>query len=350
MNIKEALNKYHDDKIWQNVPEEAVRLASLSLSTYTHIKTANLPEQEDNYRKFWYHPYEQILFFNIGKDKDLIKLSSYKNSLQNTPNVKYLEYDWTGTPDLSREPWVQFRFNTHSNFFKKAEEDKGIQPFSSIAQATGYKEGPVTDIIGGPNPISAGIASGILGAGLGYGTGAALEHLFPERYVERGRARKTLGLLGLGAGVGVPAWWAWARHRSGQDPFKVAAALDLVVDADCDVNEEFNKLADSFNSIDYQPMIDSDYFNKLVWSPMDKTTPSSLRAMASGLVTGASAVRNTSDVSPMDIARVAKGGLYGLAFGRAAGALVGLKPEYQDKLMEMGAWTGVLKTSLPKAL
>lgn len=78
-------------------------------------------------------------------------------------------------------------------------------------------------LLGGPSPLAAMVVGSLLGGGLGYGTGAALEWLFPERYVERGRLRKTLGLTGLGLGA-VPGLLKWlanaaAYAASGQPAF-----------------------------------------------------------------------------------------------------------------------------------
>lgn len=66
-------------------------------------------------------------------------------------------------------------------------------------------------LTGGPSPLSNAIVGGLLAGGLGYGSGALLEHLFPERYVERGKLRRTLGLTGLGLGA-LPGLLQWGGH------------------------------------------------------------------------------------------------------------------------------------------
>lgn len=67
--------------------------------------------------------------------------------------------------------------------------------------------------LGGPTPLSNAIVSGLMLGGLGYGAGALAENLFPERYVERGKLRRNLGLLGAGAGLGLGAMNAYANGR-----------------------------------------------------------------------------------------------------------------------------------------
>ncbi len=48
-------------------------------------------------------------------------------------------------------------------------------------------------LTGGPSPLSNALVGSLLTGGLGYGTGWLLEHLFPERYVQRGKLPRTLG-------------------------------------------------------------------------------------------------------------------------------------------------------------
>lgn len=67
--------------------------------------------------------------------------------------------------------------------------------------------------LGGPTPLSNAIVSGLMLGGLGYGAGALAENLFPERYVERGKLRRNLGLLGAGAGLGFGAMNAYANGK-----------------------------------------------------------------------------------------------------------------------------------------
>ena len=66
-------------------------------------------------------------------------------------------------------------------------------------------------LTGGPSPLSNAIVGGLLAGGLGYGSGTLLEQLFPERYVERGKLRRTLGMAGLGLGA-LPGLMQWSGH------------------------------------------------------------------------------------------------------------------------------------------
>lgn len=70
-----------------------------------------------------------------------------------------------------------------------------------LRKAANWKEMPLVQMLGGS------LAAGALG----YGGGAILERLFPERFVERGKLRRTLGLGGLALGA-LPGAWGWAAN------------------------------------------------------------------------------------------------------------------------------------------
>jgi hypothetical protein len=68
----------------------------------------------------------------------------------------------------------------------------GIAPAFDFAQKA----------LGGPNPLTTAIVSGLAAGGLGYGAGTIAENLFPERYIERGKPAPDAGA----------AWgWCWCR-------------------------------------------------------------------------------------------------------------------------------------------
>lgn len=69
----------------------------------------------------------------------------------------------------------------------------------------------VGKLTGGPSPFTNALTGALLTGGLGYGTGWLLEHVMPERYVQRGRLRKTLGLAGAGLGA-LPGAWQYATN------------------------------------------------------------------------------------------------------------------------------------------
>jgi len=84
-------------------------------------------------------------------------------------------------------------------------------------------------------PLSTAIVGSLLTGGAGYLGGTVLEHLFPERFVRRGRLRKTLGLLGLGLGAIPGALNTVAHRRSAAEAGQPMGWLEALTTADKNV-------------------------------------------------------------------------------------------------------------------
>lgn len=231
--------------------------------------------------------------------------------------------------------------------------------------------------LGGPTPLSNGIVSALMLGGLGYGTGALAEQLFPERYMQRGRLRKTLGLLGAGTGIGIGALNAYATSRALKQPYMKSLITSnrapVVYPFERGEAEEktayvttygYNPLnpyvPDAVN-LD-QPSISVPQFNTMLWRdvhkgvagqqpPFGMHTPAPLAATASGLLTGISTGLRSPVIRPTDVVRGFASAGVGLATanvaGRALSAMAGLTPAAQNKLQDMGLWGGMLHTVLP---
>lgn len=242
------------------------------------------------------------------------------------------------------------------------------------------------------SPLALGIASGLIGGGLGYGAGTLLEHLLPQRFVSRGKLRRTLGVAGALPGPLFAAWMASARHRTplpgppgmpGPTPSWGEAITskfaEYVADDDPgDFWDAFNiKLADELDGIPptgalYLPTIPVDAFNNAVWndaragqsamnnpygtkSPWGTNeqplhTPAPLAAATSGLMAGIARQQGASLLSPAQVitALVGAGVGWGTAAvaGKVLGALGGLTPQAQQSLQRTGAWAGLLRTAV----
>lgn len=130
-------------------------------------------------------------------------------------------------------------------------------------------------------------------------------------------------------------------------------------------NARLQKVADAgfYSGGLFTPSIPVDAFNNAVWTDAWQNpfgsrstfgdnsqpvrTPPQVAAAVSGLVAGAGASRNSSHVSPWDVAIAAgtaagKGWLGGLVLGKTVGALAGMPPEAQRKLQDIGLWGGLL--------
>lgn len=249
--------------------------------------------------------------------------------------------------------------------------------------------------LGGPNPLTNTLVASLLAGGLGYGAGTIMEQLFPERYLERGKLRKNLGLLGALGGVGFGAMNAYSNARNNMTgtefykaPFRnfmrgylmrndapplnvknAPAAHDLNdLTPSRSILDETPKYAafgmnNNFNASGlYTPMIPVQQFNQSVWQDTQRGmvngfqqhTPPAYAAATTGLMSGLSAGTQSPIIRPIDVIHgIASAGV-GLATanlaGRALSALAGLTPEGQAKLQDLGLFGGMMHAIVPTIL
>jgi len=226
--------------------------------------------------------------------------------------------------------------------------------------------GPTFDFahaaLGGPRPLTNAIVAGLLAGGLGYGAGTLLEQLFPKKYLERGKLRRTLGLTGVAAGglLGLNNAYANARHT---DRSLIGGAL-LRNDSMPDYPEPPNAVKKAFmnSGLDaslYRPTVPVQQFNQAAWHDVNMgfqmnqpfRTPPAYAAATTGLMSGLSAGMGSPIIRPVDVVRgIASAGV-GLATatvaGKALSALAGLTPAGQQKLQDMGMWGGMMRAIVP---
>lgn len=249
--------------------------------------------------------------------------------------------------------------------------------------------------IGGPNALTNSIVGGLATGALGYGAGALLEQAFPEQYVQRGKLRRTLALLGSSLGTLPGIWKGTANARNDATSFlrgmttadaapgnpqlqKLGQQLQ-----DMPLNEEFRTAVDlcsfEFEKFAYGgsldvPSVPVDAFNRAIWNDVrmgvaasenpfgtksqwgddsqSLHTPAPVGAAAIGLMQGIAAQHGGIEVlRPRDvIAGLASAGV-GLAVanmaGRTLSALAGLTPEAQSQLQQAGLWGGILRHVVP---
>jgi hypothetical protein len=230
-------------------------------------------------------------------------------------------------------------------------------------------------VMGGPNPVTSMIVGSLLGAGLGYGGGKLADWILPEEHFEKGRLPKVLAMLGAGAGT-LPGlgWGAYANTQKFKDrgggwfsgyPFRPqdyqkASRFSDVELPEANLDPEKRAYAPNNMLVENIPV---DNFSGQLLGDMQPYghTPPRVAASMAGLVQGASSLRRDSSwVSPFDIARTVVGlgaraaygggvgGLTGYGVGKALGLLAGLKPESQKKLQRSGTWAGALTSLMPK--
>lgn len=238
--------------------------------------------------------------------------------------------------------------------------------------------------IGGPYPLTDAIVGSLLAGTLGYGAGTALEHLFPDRYMEQGKLRKTLGLTGAAVGAIPGLYKADLYGRvDGTNPvqglissdYPTAKAAELLHDVP--VPAMLEKLAFGMTGLGGNigiPSIPVDAFNRMVWrdarkgvmsaefnpygskSPWgDNTqqlhTPPQVAAATTAITSGVAQQLGSSLISVDSLVRGVAGAAGGLAAatlaGKAIGALAGLTPQAQDKLQDAGIFAGILTAVIP---
>lgn len=228
--------------------------------------------------------------------------------------------------------------------------------------------GPTIDfahrILGGPRPLSNAIVAGLLAGGLGYGAGTAVEQLFPERYISRGKLRRTLALAGLGGGalLGLNNAYANSKHMETSLLEGLLTRNDSVPDYPIPpaVKKAFLGSDSGWAGPSlYQPTVYVPQFNNAVWRDANIgmqtgqpfRTPPAYAAATSGLMSGLSAGTNSPIIRPVDVIRgIASAGV-GLATatvaGKALSALAGLTPAGQQQLQNMGVWGGMMHAIVP---
>lgn len=216
----------------------------------------------------------------------------------------------------------------------------------------------------GPTPLSNGIVSALMLGGLGYGAGTLAENLFPARYVQRGKLRRTLGITGALGGLGLGALNAHSNAKAMDTSFlKGLITNNKAIPPYLKEYEKQSAQFGSFYSDDFtglhKPSILVPQFNSMVWNDVNKgmynpygghTSPS-IGAATTGFMGGLAAQRRSSIISPSTVINgIASAGV-GLATanlaGRALSALAGLTPEAQNKLQDMGLYGGMLHAIVP---
>ena len=247
-------------------------------------------------------------------------------------------------------------------------------------------------LLGGPTPLSNGIVASVLGAGAGYGAGALAENLFPERYIERGKLRRTLAAMGALGGVGIAGVNSYANARAlrtsmlrglltnNKTPVVYPSQQEKQSFEQFDggfLNQQMNQqmgrnaaqqfeqqqfMSSGFNQSPqsmYQPSVPVAQFNNAMWNDVrkgmtngfDNHTPPQYAAATTGLMSGISANNNSPIIRPIDVVTgIASAGV-GLAtahiVGKTLSALAGLTPAGQNKLQDMGLWGGMMHAIIP---
>ena len=223
----------------------------------------------------------------------------------------------------------------------------------------------------GPTPLSNGVVSALMMGGLGYGTGALAEQLFPARYLERGKLRRNLGRLGMLTGAGIGLSNAYANAQALKEPFIKSIFTKNTTPVDYSGQKAATIGGYGYNpavgvggddSSMYASSVPVPQFNTALWrdvhkgminpyGPYGSHTPPPIAAAATGLMNGLSTGLGTPIIRPIDVVRGLASAGVGLATaniaGRTLSALAGLTPEAQNHLQNLGLWGGMMHAVIP---
>jgi hypothetical protein len=223
-------------------------------------------------------------------------------------------------------------------------------------------------LLGGPTPLSNGLMTGLLAGGLGYGAGTLAEQFFPERYLERGKLRRTLGLMGALSGVGLAGLNSYANAKALRTSMLRGLLTNNKTPVTYPYEEEmmkksFSPLGGQTGAFSNEPMfaptVSVPQFNSAAWQDVNmgmyrgfqNHTPPQFAAATTGLMSGISTNMRSPIIRPVDVINgIASAGV-GLATatvaGKALSAMAGLTPAGQAKLQDMGLWGGMMHAIVP---
>ena len=202
---------------WQQVPALVASRYKEAASVQQSLKRVakHLPVADPGYGHVYWNPESKTAWAVLSDGDDQQVHQKWHNALKAISGVRNVrtesEYGPHGDDD-----WIRVKTSAALSLLNMPYRAAGIPS-------------------GGPSPMSNALVSGLLGAGLGYGGGWLAEHLMPEEYVERGRLRKNLAMLGGigGAAMHAPQMFAnagmnreatgkshWMRSAFGGDKYQ----------------------------------------------------------------------------------------------------------------------------------
>lgn len=349
---------------WMRVPERVSELLPLAAQVKTaHTQAAEAAGLLASSAASWAPEADGISVWVTTMPSEKIAETYVNKFSYPTQSIIFREIK-DAQPDVEQE--ILVKVGSMLGNMANAAANTALNTRFGIAPAWHYGN----KMLGGPNPLTNGIVASLMMGGLGYGAGTLAEHLFPERYVERGKLRRTLGTLGVMGGVGLGLGNAYANARAMGPDKSIWQGLLISNNA---TPSYLQKEKRSFFAYEENPMAPGDtglfapkipvpQFNDMVWhdvakgmqNPYGIHTNPSIGAATTGLMSGIASQARSPIISPMTVINgIASAGV-GLATanlaGRALSALAGLTPEAQNKLQDMGLYGGMLHAIVPPLL
>jgi hypothetical protein len=307
---------------------------------------------------------------------------------------RYWSFDEDAFKDADMRPWQDIGKKAVDTYYGQVEYVPPHSPFLrrllEEAKLVGPMDGRQTWIPGEPSPLMAMLVSGLAGAGIGYGLGTLGSFLLPSTW-RRHNLRRTGAILGALIGMSPGLFVGLSNVLSGRSfndnqamlnqhgtPIMRHPGVEIEVgpidrsleikqssvspwiEMSCALPDNWDRFAKeaqtgSLTGLDNIPPLSPVEFNMTVTGDprvANRLSPD-MRAAATGVVTAAASLpgKKTNLVTPMDMARVAagmgSGYVSGMLVGKALGALMGMPPETQEKLKQVGLWSGVIANVIP---
>lgn len=189
----QRIEKQGEVLAWQQVPSLVASRYKEAAAVQRSLRKVmkHLPVADPGYGHVYWNPDTKTAWAVLSDGDDNSVHQKWHNALKAIPGVRNVrteaEYGPHGDAD-----WIRIKSSAALSWLNA--------PYQAAGALTG-----------GPSPMSNALVTGLLGAGLGYGGGMLAENLLPEEYVERGRLRKNLALLGGLGGAALHAPQAFAN-------------------------------------------------------------------------------------------------------------------------------------------
>ncbi len=352
---------------WRRVPELMLELYEKSAGVAAEVRTARetLPPLMPGYGNVYWNADTKELWVVSGDSDERDVCDAWKRKLGKIPGVESVrveaEYSPLGKEEHHPGPWVKVA---------------GKPPLQTAGEALNFFPNAVNKLVPGlQSPLGATLTGGLIGAGLGYAGGTALETLMPESW-EHKRLRRTLALLGGLGGASPGLLWGAVNHANDKSPLDgwplndpatppgpppLERIYEPIFSGKGTTGKPFTRKFGSFESETGLggPGINVNEFNQIVWTDprvAGRLSPV-MQAATSGLLTGAATLAGQDGqaklITPWDVGRMAagmgSGFLSGALVGKALGVLTGMPEPVQDRLKQTGMWAGVIANMVPLA-
>jgi len=213
-------------------------------------------------------------------------------------------------------------------------------------------------LAGGPTALTNGLVSGAIGAGGGYLAGSLMSNLLPEQYVNRKNLARRMALMGGlgGMSLHIPEYIANLRlnAQANKDPNDAKSVGDPKYLASLyghpeSPSEKWGSTT-GFTGMDSPIRVDA--FNNVIWGSTNgnpsTATPPVVAAATTGMLTGVQQMYGNSNIlTPRHMIMGLAAAGTDMATAHVAGATLGalglITPKAQEKIRDMGLWSGMLR-------